>query len=50
MYQKKSLKPIIVAGGVLILTFLIGFVTGGIQKTYDPEDCNNTIKEQEKAE
>lgn len=49
MNQKKSITPVIVAGAVLILTFLVGFVTGGIQKTYDPEDCNNTIKEQEKA-
>lgn len=49
MYQKNSMKPIIVAGAVLILTFLTGFVTGGIQKAYEPEDCNNTIKEQEKA-
>ncbi|WP_160280176.1 hypothetical protein [Cellvibrio mixtus] len=38
-------KRIIVSCAVLILTFLIGFVAGGIQKTYDPEDCNNTIKE-----
>ncbi|MEN0036704.1 MAG: hypothetical protein AAGC78_06535 [Cellvibrio sp.] len=49
MNQKRSIKPIVVSGAVLILTFLIGFVTGGIQKTYDPEDCNNTINEQKKA-
>ncbi len=38
-------KRIIAYCAVLILTFLVGFVTGGIQKTYDPEGCNNAIKE-----
>lgn len=45
MTSQKSLKPVIVATAVLILTFMAGFVTGGIQKTYNPEDCNSTIDE-----
>ena len=47
MAPKKPIKPVIVAAAVLILTFGAGFVTGGIQKTYQPEDCNNTLREQE---
>jgi hypothetical protein len=46
---QKPVKQIIVACAVLILTFLIGFVTGGIQKTYQPEDCNNTLREESGA-
>jgi hypothetical protein len=45
MPQKTPLQKMVIYGAVLILTFLTGFVTGGIQKTYDPEDCNNTIRE-----
>jgi hypothetical protein len=46
---QKPVKQIIVACAVLILTFLTGFVTGGIQKTYQPEDCNNTLREKSGA-
>ncbi len=46
---QKPIKQIIVACAVLILTFLTGFVTGGIQKTYQPEDCNNTLREKSGA-
>lgn len=46
MTPKKPIKPVIVAGAVLILTFGAGFVTGGIQKNYQPEDCNSTLREQ----
>lgn len=46
---QKPVKQIVVACAVLILTFLTGFVTGGIQKTYQPEDCNKTLREQSGA-
>lgn len=45
MPTQKPVKKLVVTAGVLILTFLVGFVSGGIQKTYDPEDCNNTLRE-----
>ena len=45
MSPKSPVQKIIIYSATLILTFLVGFVTGGIQKTYDPEDCNNTLRE-----
>lgn len=45
MSPKSPVQKIIIYSATLILTFLVGFVTGGIQKTYDPEGCNNTLRE-----
>lgn len=49
MPYRKPLKQILVSCAVLILTFLTGFVTGGIQKTYDPQDCNRSVQEKTDA-
>jgi len=35
----------IVYAAVPILTFLIGFVSGGIRTGYDPEACNPAVKD-----
>lgn len=45
MSPKSPIQKIIIYSSTLMLTFLVGFVVGGIQKTYDPEDCNNTLRE-----
>lgn len=44
--SQSSIKKIVVYSATLILTFLCGFVTGGIQKVYKPEDCNSAIREE----
>lgn len=49
MSLQTPVKKIIVYSAVIILTFLCGFVTGGIQKVYSPEDCNNAIQEESGA-
>ena len=45
----KPFHQMLVASAVLILTFFAGFVTGGVQKTYDPETCNNALREESGA-
>lgn len=35
----------IIYAAVLILTFLVGFVSGGIRTAYDPEDCNRAVRD-----
>lgn len=47
MQPNRPLRSVIVASAVLILTFATGFVTGGIQHTYEPEDCNRAIEKQD---
>lgn len=42
---QKPVTRIVVYCAVLILTFLVGFVSGGIRTAYDPEDCNRAIRD-----
>ena len=42
---QKTVTRIVVYSAVLILTFLVGFVTGGIRTAYDPEDCNRAVRD-----
>lgn len=39
MSFNKPLRQIIIASAVIIFTFMMGFVTGGIHKVYNPDDC-----------
>ncbi len=42
---RQPVTRFIIYAAVLILTFLVGFVSGGIRTAYDPEDCNRAVRD-----
>ena len=42
---QQPITRFIIYSAVLILTFLVGFVSGGIRTAYDPEDCNRAVRD-----